>query len=145
MLSRIFITICPSNSTTKALLILLMISTYQSHRIFWPKFPLFTPPQKQTTIPPPHPTFPQEKLNPNKIRTNHVQVETHGVVSEDCERYFWALTSPFYKFQLLLLDAAYAIGITTKWNSEIFNEGLRRLNKPCKPQRGSITWTRQGH
>jgi hypothetical protein len=53
--------------------------------------------------------------------------------SRDCERYLWALTSPFYKFQLLLLDAAHAIGITTNWNSEIFNESLRRLHEPCKP------------
>ena len=140
MSTRVTPTITSTNTTSKALLILLMTSPYYTHPIFFPEFPLFTPPPPPTTAP--HVTFPQENLNPNQIRTNNVQVETTGIVSEDCERYFWALTSPFYKFQLLLLDAAYAIGIVTKWNSALVNEGLRRLNKPCKPQSGSTTWTR---
>jgi hypothetical protein len=139
MFTRVTPAITSPNPTSKALLVLLMASSYYTH----PTFPLFTTSHPLSTTS--HPTFPQEKLNPNQIRTTNVKVETHGVISKDCEHYFWALTFPFYKFQLLLLDAAYAIGIVTKWNSALFNEGLRRLNKPCKPQTGSITWTREGH
>jgi hypothetical protein len=42
--------------------------------------------------------------NPNMIRINDVQVGTHGTISPECNRYFWALTSPLYKVQLYFLQ-----------------------------------------
>ena len=75
--------------------------------------------------------------NPNQIKTGNVQVGTHGTVSLECNQYFYALTSPIYKAQLFLLDAAYEIGIT-KFNSTIFMKSLRKLHAGCRPRVG---WT----
>jgi hypothetical protein len=73
--------------------------------------------------------------NPNQIKTGNIQVGTHGTVSRECDRYFWALTSPLYKAQLFFLDAFYAVGITSL-NSTIFNASLRKLHAECRPRVG---------
>ena len=75
--------------------------------------------------------------NPNLIRTTDVQVSTHGTISPDCDRYFWALTSPLFKAQMFFIDAFYAIGIT-RMNSTIAYESLRNLHSECRPR---IGWT----
>jgi hypothetical protein len=76
-------------------------------------------------------------LNSNQ-QTRNVKTDTHGIISDDCDDYHWALTSPLWQAELYLLDAFYAIGITGL-NSTIFKESLRRLHKECKPT-VSIKW-----
>jgi hypothetical protein len=76
--------------------------------------------------------------NPNLIRTTDVEVGTHGTISHDCDRYFWALTSPLFKVQMFFIDAFYAIGIIKHMNSTIAYQSLKNLHSECKPRPG---WT----
>ena len=108
----------------------------------WPPFTIVII-KKPAQLGPPtviKPEFSKNEIspNPNLIRTTDVQVSTHGTVSPDCDRYFWALTSPLFKAQMFFIDAFYAIGIIKHMNSTIAYQSLKNLHSECKPRPG---WT----
>ena len=84
------------------------------------------------------PIINQISPNPNKLMTHNVEVKTTGISSYDCDLYHFSLTSQLYKVNLFLFDIIYALGLS-RFNSTLFKQSIRLLNKECIPQVGK-TW-----